>query len=185
MPEPRKWRPKWSKIPANAIQIPFRKRLRKTTQEFENWVAQGLVKRLPLGSQRAPRLEPEIAKNVLRTPCGTGARKRCGRGQARKSPLKVLPTRKHLFDWAQGSQRPPNVSLKTVGCTHKGSNRQQERRSTKPLAPQLLFNAGRRLKFLSTFIMPLKYTFRIRLECIWLHSGSGVRRQRQKLSMGC
>ena len=114
-------------------------------------MAQGCVKRLPLGSQRAPRLEPEIAKNVLRTPCGTGARKRCGRGQSRKSPLKVLPTRRHLFDWARGSQRPPNLSLKTVGCTHKGSNRQQERRSTKPLAPQLLFNARRRLKFLSTF----------------------------------
>ena len=114
-------------------------------------MAQGCVKRLPLGPLRAPRLEPEIVENVLRTPCGTGARKRCGRGQARKSPLKVLPTRRHLFDWARGSQRPPNLSLKTVGCTHKGSNRQQERRSTKPLAPQLLFNAGRRLKFLSTF----------------------------------
>ena len=140
-----------SKILTNAIQIPSRKRLQKTTQEFENWMAQGRVNRLPLGSQRAPRLEPEIDKNARRTPCRRGSRKRCGSGQAQKSPLKVLPTRKHLFDWAQGSQRPPNLSLKTVGCTHKGSNRQQERRSTKPLAPQLLFNAGRRVKFLSTF----------------------------------
>ena len=66
-------------------------------------------------------------------PCRRGSRKRCGSGQAQKSPLKVLPTRKHLFDWAQGSQKPPNLRPKTVGRKPKGSNRQQGRRSTKPL----------------------------------------------------